>query len=249
MNFPAPEWHLSIGSTNTHLLRKFESTDRLPDGYAVAAQHQTEGKGQRSKRWTDTAGKSLLLSVGAHPAADLSQQPLFCFGVAVTIAEFLERTFAVQGLAIKWPNDLYVNSQKLGGILIENILRGGQWQVTVIGLGLNLYKQPFEESLSSKPTYLAAHTRAEIQPPVLARQIQKVLTDFAVAPLPVDIMSRYNQRLYRRGELKTFETGGVRWAGVVEAALPDGRLMVQVEDHHKICTHGVDIWIPGATIH
>lgn len=245
MHLPTPEWHLSIGSTNSYLLQKFEAKETPPDGYAVVADHQTEGRGQRSKKWTDAAGKSLLLSVGARPAADLAQQALFCFGIAVVIAETLEKTFALSDLSIKWPNDLYIGSQKLGGILIENILRGAQWQVAVVGLGLNLYAQPFKEDETLKPAFLADHTQVEIQRPDLARNLQQALTQFIIHPLPADIMRRYNQRLYRRGHIQTFETAGMRWAGIVGAALPEGGLLVTQDDQHRICTHGVDLWIPG----
>ncbi len=248
MNLPPPEWHLSIDSTNSHLLRKFEADEDFHDGYAVAAHHQTEGRGQRNKRWIDSWGKSLLLSVGARPVADLEHQALFCFGIAATVAVVLEALFVLEGkLWIKWPNDLYIGDRKLGGILIENSLRGAQWHIAVAGLGLNLFKyETEEEDFRTPPTFLVEHTSKEVSAEQLAVHFQRALTHFMTQPLQPDIMARYNQRLYRQGAFQTFETDGKQWQGKVCNAQPDGRLVVLQEGQYRLCTHGVDLWVPGS---
>lgn len=244
MTLPPPEWHATLDSTNSYLLRKFEAAENLQDGYTVCAEHQTKGRGQRSKTWTDTPGKSLLFSVGARPYASLEKQALFSFGLAVTIAETLEKLFEIKSLSIKWPNDLYLEHQKLGGILVENVLRGSRWHLAVAGLGLNLWPQPVADDLKMPPAFLADHTTLPIEAQPLAVQLQKALAAFMTQPLAKDLMERYNGRLYRKGCLQTFETEGSQWKGIVLGALADGRLLVRKGETQYPCVHGFDLWIP-----
>ena len=49
--------------------------------------------------------------------------------------------------SIKWPNDLYWNDSKAGGILIENLIRGDNWGVVVVGIGININERSFQNDL------------------------------------------------------------------------------------------------------
>ncbi len=241
---PAPEWYEVLPSTNSYLLQKLELHPMLPNGTAVGARYQTAGRGQRSKQWTAAPDSSLLFSVAAQPAASLADQPLFCFGVAVTIAETLDTLFPESGIQLKWPNDLYTNHRKLGGLLIENVLRGSRWHWSVIGLGLNLLPQSFDPLMQPVPISIAERTGQTVPPESLAGPFQAALAAFVTRPLTPDILHRYNQRLYRRGQLQTFETAGTRWQGTLLEALPDGRLRVWADEQERTCVHGTDLWIP-----
>ncbi|RYD52919.1 MAG: biotin--[acetyl-CoA-carboxylase] ligase [Sphingobacteriales bacterium] len=244
MMLPSPEWYAVLDSTNSYLLQKLETQPALPSGTTVCTQHQTAGRGQRQKPWMDTPGKSLLFSVAVQPVAELAEQPLFCFGIAVAVAETLKAFIPDLPLQLKWPNDLYVNNGKLGGILIENILRGSRWQWAVIGIGINLLPQPFDASFRPAPAFLAQLTDQLPLPEPLAQALQTSLTAFSTHPLAPDLLTRYNQQLYRKGCLQTFETAGVRWQGIVQEALPDGRLLLLENGRERTCVHGTDLWIP-----
>jgi BirA family biotin operon repressor/biotin-[acetyl-CoA-carboxylase] ligase len=241
---PVPEWYEVLPSTNSYLLQRLEQDPMLPNGTAVGTRYQTAGRGQRSKQWVAAPDSSLLFSVAAQPAASLADQPLFCFGVAITIAETLETLFPESDIQLKWPNDLYTQDRKLGGILIENVLRGSRWQWTVIGLGLNLLPQAFDPSMHPIPISIAERTGQIVTPQPLAHTFQAALTAFVTRPLSTDILHRYNQRLYRRGQFQTFETAGVRWQGSILEALPDGQLRVWTDGQERTCIHGTDLWIP-----
>ena len=45
--------------------------------------------------------------------------------------------------AIKWPNDIYVNNDKIAGILIENSIMGDKIENTIAGIGLNINQDKF----------------------------------------------------------------------------------------------------------
>lgn len=100
------------------------------------AEHQSAGRGRRGRSWASPFGQNLYLSLGwelPHWPEKLSALGLV---LGVVLAEALRELGAP--VQLKWPNDLYLNGRKLGGLLIEQ--RGeaqGACQL-VIGLGLNV---------------------------------------------------------------------------------------------------------------
>lgn len=105
-----------IDSTNRFLR---ELKDEQEDEMVVAvADFQTAGKGQGSHTWESEAGKNLLFSIKVHPRwVPVRQQFLLSMAGAIAIKEALE-TY-VDGITLKWPNDVYWNDKKISGTLIE----------------------------------------------------------------------------------------------------------------------------------
>lgn len=132
----------SVDSTNDYLIRAFQQ-GRLSGTVAVFAHQQTAGRGRAGRRWQAEPGASLCLSLAVPLAgAALPFLPL-CVGVAV--ARVLQPLQVPVGL--KWPNDLLLFDQKLGGVLCESF-QGETGPVTVIGIGLNIKPQAVPGALS-----------------------------------------------------------------------------------------------------
>ncbi|MDO4696449.1 MAG: bifunctional biotin--[acetyl-CoA-carboxylase] ligase/type III pantothenate kinase [Neisseria sp.] len=98
------------------------------------AHTQSMGRGRQGKSWQSRAGECLMFSfswVFERPQAELG-------ALALLVALACRRALAVSGIEvqIKWPNDLVVGTDKLGGILIETVRSGGK-TVAVVGIGLN----------------------------------------------------------------------------------------------------------------
>lgn len=115
-------------STNTLLLARAEGA---PSGAVLVAERQTAGRGRMGRPWHAEPAASLTFSLlyklprGTMPGG-------LSLAVGVAIAEAL-RELGVEGIALKWPNDILRNGRKLAGVLIE--LTGSS---AVIGIGLNL---------------------------------------------------------------------------------------------------------------
>lgn len=137
-------------STNTQLLARGRAGDTAP--MLLAAHRQTAGRGRHGRQWVAQAGDSLTFSLGL--ALDLDLVPgggsALSLAVGLAVAEALDDGLAgLQGTApspitLKWPNDLWWQQRKLGGILIEatpapGVLPGQRW--VVIGVGINLRPQ------------------------------------------------------------------------------------------------------------
>ena len=127
------EWTLE--STNTKLL------DAWPPaaGFAsvLLAEHQTGGRGRRGRSWVAPPGGAVCLSVSwqyAELPADLSALSLI---VGLCVVNALHE-LGVEGVNLKWPNDLVTANGKLGGILIEMRAEAGGPVHVVIGIGLNV---------------------------------------------------------------------------------------------------------------
>ncbi|MBO6259019.1 MAG: biotin--[acetyl-CoA-carboxylase] ligase [Succinivibrio sp.] len=123
-----------IDSTNSEFLRR---VDNLVSGDVLLAEVQTSGRGRRNTDWYSPIGCQLILSL-CHSFADLRFSRGLSVATGVTVARFIE-SLGLRGIQVKWPNDLYLNNLKLGGILIES-LRTTSGFMTVIGLGLNIHR-------------------------------------------------------------------------------------------------------------
>lgn len=120
-------------STNTLLLER--AGRGAPAGTVVVARHQLAGRGRMGREWHTDEASSLAFSLlwrlpgGASPSG-------LSLAAGVAVAEALRRQ-SIEGVLLKWPNDVLREGKKLGGILVE--LAGA---TAVIGIGLNLRLPP-----------------------------------------------------------------------------------------------------------
>lgn len=121
-----------VCSTNTTLGSLLQQG--APWGSTVIAAQQSGGRGQWGRTWESALG-GLYLSVAIAPQLPTLESAHLTLASAWGVAKQLrEQGIAVQ---LKWPNDLYLGSLKLGGILIETAVQQGTIQRAVIGIGLN----------------------------------------------------------------------------------------------------------------
>lgn len=115
----------------------------VPEGTVIMAESQYAGRGQQSNRWHSEPGKNLTFSIFLKPGfLPVPQQFDLTRAISVGVANALTPILG-ERFKIKWPNDLYYENGKLGGILIENLLQGAQIKNSVIGIGLNVNQEVF----------------------------------------------------------------------------------------------------------
>lgn len=148
-----------IDSTNTELMRRARAGQ--VDPVLLVAERQSAGRGRLGRQWASAPGNSLTFSLGLTLSpADWSGLSL---AVGVAVAESLHP--AVQ---LKWPNDLWLQGRKLGGILVETASFAGEGaagRYAVVGVGLNLAPRA-AEGLSTPPAWLR-----ELQPQAQAGRV------------------------------------------------------------------------------
>lgn len=125
----------SIASTNTYLLAQPGPAEGR---YRVAiADHQTSGRGRHDRRWISAPGSGLCLSFGYTFSAIPEQLPVLTLAIGVGVIRALQQ-LAVDGVSLKWPNDIVALDGKLGGILTEVQSDTGDGVTVVTGIGLNV---------------------------------------------------------------------------------------------------------------
>jgi BirA family biotin operon repressor/biotin-[acetyl-CoA-carboxylase] ligase len=124
-----------VDSTNARLLGRAGP----PSGFADAAfaELQSAGRGRQGRRWISPFGASLALSLGWTFRDAERVDPSLSLAVGVAVGRALGGLGA-QGIRLKWPNDVWYEDRKLGGVLVETRMGGGTAQV-VVGVGLNLH--------------------------------------------------------------------------------------------------------------
>ena len=233
----------SIDSTNNYAMQLIDA-DKAQHGLTIVAQSQTAGKGQRGKSWMDKPGESLLMSMIVTPRLLISEQFVFNAGIAVAIANVLQKVNDSWTVHIKWPNDMIINDKKAGGILIENVLRGSRWLYSVIGLGLNIKQAVFPEDLPYA-TSLKIASGKDYDAMDIREQIQAQVLSMVNTPGTKEArMKRYNDLLYKAGQKQAFtdETGS--WEALVLHTNTDGTLSVQLQDGSILSYyHGQAMWV------
>jgi BirA family transcriptional regulator, biotin operon repressor / biotin---[acetyl-CoA-carboxylase] ligase len=224
----------SVDSTNNYALARVHA-GLAPHGTAFFAHDQFAGKGQRGKIWTAEPGSNIILSVVIDPKP-LATTQLFQLSActAVSFCEFYMRYAGPDHVKIKWPNDLYWQDRKAGGILIENILggngeAGNSWQWAVVGMGLNVNQTQFPPHLKN-PVSLLQITGKKFNTPSLGKELCEVL-DKNIRHLLnggfETIHATYIQHLYKRNQRARFKKGSRNFEATVKSVSPAGYLVLE----------------------
>jgi len=123
----------STDSTNRQLL----DAPAALDPQALFAEYQTAGRGRRGRAWRSPYGANIYLSLAWSFAAWPPQLTALPLSVGVACARAL-RDVGLARVQLKWPNDLWVDRRKLGGILIEHRGEAGGACRVVVGIGINV---------------------------------------------------------------------------------------------------------------
>ncbi|WP_187878115.1 biotin--[acetyl-CoA-carboxylase] ligase [Helicobacter pylori] len=120
----------SLPSTQTYLLEKLKN-DALKAPVLIVAKNQSAGIGSRGNIWEGT--KSALTFSLALNASDLPKD-LPMQANALYLGFLFKEVLKELGSQtwLKWPNDLYLGGQKIGGVLV-NVYKG----MRVCGIGVN----------------------------------------------------------------------------------------------------------------
>ncbi len=120
-------------STNSRLLALAETG--AASGSVLVADRQTAGRGRRGHTWHSAPDDSLTFSVLWRFGPASSAPTALSLAVGVAVADAMDN-LRIDGVTLKWPNDVLHTGRKLAGILVE--LQPGNARSAVIGIGLNL---------------------------------------------------------------------------------------------------------------
>ena len=165
-------YHLDkVDSTNGWAKKHMGSFAR--DAFTVvSASEQTAGRGRNRRVWHSPKGQNLYISFAFFSKI----QPFFFSQIAPLCLLELLRELGIPA-TIKWPNDLLVDSKKIGGVLteVESIEESNEMGV-VVGIGLNINMQADElTNIPKAATSILLETKKESS---LASLTEKLATCF-----------------------------------------------------------------------
>lgn len=144
----------------------------VPEGAVVLAEAQTKGKGRLGRNWISPKYKGIYLSLILRPKILPSKASVLTLLSAVSICEAVKEITDLD-LKIKWPNDIFIQNKKLGGILIELNAEMDQTRFIIIGIGLNVNND--KKDLINNAASLKEYKKDDINRIILLQEILRRL--------------------------------------------------------------------------
>lgn len=249
-----------VDSTNNYAMAQVQA-GKAGHGSVFMALEQTAGKGQRGKHWLSASGENIAMSIVVDPyPLNITQQQLLSFAVALACYDLFKKYAGEENTRIKWPNDLYWQDRKAGGILIESIIgansvengsRGkdggkaeSRWKWAIIGVGININQVAFPENLVN-PVSLKQITGKTWDPLELARELCGFL-DFrfrwVVQQSASEIINEYNQVLYKIDQPIKLRKESIVFNAVLKGVNESGQLVTK-DSIERIYDFGEVEWV------
>ena len=235
-----------LESTNQYAIELL-SKIKPSEGTVISTDFQSQGRGQIGSSWHSAAHQNLTFSCILYPTfLPVKDQFYLNQAIALAICETV-RHFVKNGeVKVKWPNDIYINDQKVAGILIQNALHGKQILNSVIGIGINVLEEQFPAALPN-PTSIIHWTNETLdRSSVLAIACHNLEKWYLTVKRNQfnQIREAYQQALYRFATESFFQradTGEVIFGKIV-GTNPTGKLMIE----HK---EGISTFAPKEIIY
>ena len=216
----------SVDSTNNYAMGMIQNGDAA-DRIAVVAREQKSGKGRRGRQWLSSKDDNIILSILIQMQWQrVSQQFGLSMAVALGCIDLMSKYISDKA-SIKWPNDIFINDTKAGGILIENVIRGTLWQWSVVGIGLNVNQCEFGDR-SFKATSLKLETGNDFDVLKLSGELYEFVLN-RIASLKEgqfeNILREYNENLFARGQLVRIKKENFVFETTITAVSSTGQLL------------------------
>jgi len=206
------------------------NSEPLAEGTVIMADDQFAGRGQQDNVWYAEPGKNLTISILLKPTfLALNKQFLLNMCISVAINRALAK-FVPAGINIKWPNDIYYNDKKIGGVLIENSILGTGIKTTVIGIGLNVNQQNFPADLEKSATSLHQILQEDVNLQQLLAEICSQIESLYLqlkAGNYTQLKETYVNTLYRIKQKALYRQNGEIFEGEIQGVTDIGFLLVK----------------------
>ncbi len=205
-------------------------SEPLAEGTVIMADDQFAGRGQQNSTWISQPGKNLTMSLLLHPSFLPIQDQ---FKLNMVVCNALKSTlsdYTGEQIVFKWPNDLYFRNQKLGGILIENMLSGNSDKSAIVGIGINVNQLEFSPLLASKATSLSRILQQDVN---LIQLLAEICSQIESGYLKLksntyaDLQNRYLEGLYKYDEFALYKLGDEVFEGKITGVTNHGLLVME----------------------
>jgi BirA family biotin operon repressor/biotin-[acetyl-CoA-carboxylase] ligase len=227
----------TVDSTN-NFAKKLLKNNEISKITIISADFQEEGKGLHTTTWQSERGKNLLFSI-VFPAISLKTESLWNINLvlSVAIAEFLEKHLKTSKIFIKWPNDIYVENDKICGILIENDIKNAFVENLIIGVGLNVNQTKFPENIPNPTSMIlknsgnTAYNLIDVLNEISSSIISNINNILKNELSEIDSLKRYySEHLLFANEMREYNFRGQKIMAQILFVDDSGRLFLELEN-------------------
>jgi BirA family biotin operon repressor/biotin-[acetyl-CoA-carboxylase] ligase len=225
--------------TSTMDAARLEARLGVGEGTVIIAGEQTGGRGRLRRAWLSPAG-NIALSIVLYPPPD--GLPYLIMMAALAAARAIESVAGLKTL-IKWPNDVLIGGKKVGGILIENEMKGKKVAFSIVGIGININLDiaGYPEISSTAASLESGSTGNDLR----LKIIRALLTEFdrlyAGLPDGRPIYQAWRDKLITLGKQVKATSGSQVIEGIAESVNETGALLVRRSDDSLISIFAGDV--------
>ena len=216
-----------VDSTNNYAA-KLLSEGKLAHGTVILAEHQTAGRGQRGRNWQSVGSKQFTGSYFLK--TDFLSVDHLCYlnmGIALSVRGMIQ-AFTRKKVTIKWPNDIFIDNQKIAVILIETNWKNGRVEGAIVGIGVNIspvqsvvYATSLEELSGKSPDVLSVLDSLTENLNEFYQHLQKNNFEY--------LKSTYESFLWKKDEEITLEErqNPIPFTGIIRGVDQIGNILVE----------------------
>ncbi|MFZ4521588.1 MAG: biotin--[acetyl-CoA-carboxylase] ligase [Bacteroidales bacterium] len=231
-----------VDSTNSYAGKDFPSAV-FEEGTVIWAHEQYAGRGQHDHVWASEAKKNLTLTVCLQPHF-LEPERQFQLNKAISLGVLDFLRFCCESVTtipsnithLKWPNDLYVDKLKIGGILIEHKIMGLRLESSIAGIGLNINQQRFSSEIPNPVSLFHILNHETVLKEALLSLCGFLDKRYmALRNGEQSLDEDYNNSLLGYSVWRTFRCGGLLMDGKIRGVDDSGRLCIETREGKVLC--------------
>jgi BirA family biotin operon repressor/biotin-[acetyl-CoA-carboxylase] ligase len=219
-----------ISSTNSDLLANKKLYKK--SGTVLFAEKQLKGKGRKDRTWQSAKGLnltfSILLTKDIVSELNINQLNL---AASLTVALSIENLYQLR-TELKWPNDVFINSKKVAGILIETTVKGSKIERVVVGFGINLNQIVFQGDFNYPPTSLKLESKVNIDRELVLAEVLNTFEELLMKlqVQPDSILEEWRNKCKMIGDKITITDGEKSTSGTFYDIDDNGYLLLKKND-------------------
>ena len=228
-----------VDSTNT-TAKKCYDENKLKEGSIIYCSQQKKGKGRGNNAWFSSDNESLCFSIILEPLfLEASNYYQLHKLTSISLIESLESFIPEKKLQIKWPNDIYFEHKKLGGILISNTIKGSTISLSIIGVGININQEKFPKELINPVSLKEICGRKYPTENILKKIGIQFFSNYSKLIKDLNSFdSCYQKRLYKLNKKSRFIIKKKECTAIIRGVNEDGKILL--EDAAKINAYAMD---------
>ena len=139
-----------LSSTND-FAKELINSDSFQNGTTIIANSQTNGRGRFARNFYSPANTGIYFSSILKISLPIRDVSLITIISALAVCKAIKK-FTNLNPQIKWINDIYLDSRKICGILVENVCDSTNLKSKgiIVGIGINLSTEKFPKEIENK---------------------------------------------------------------------------------------------------